>query len=203
MKLLFICIWRVLLSHSFIFFRFYFFINVCMVLFLFDNVIYVFLLLWLCILILCLCMAALTEVFPCFFLSCKANARVNPAKTGTARTVPNFCCCSIYCLCCSMYCFFCDVLCIVCVYMCTVLLPPGGYPISVKYIIYDMIYLTANELTTGGSSTVHIYTQRVNRTTQNKQYIEQHNSLIWKSAVYCLCVNVYCNTATGCQPICS
>jgi hypothetical protein len=26
--------------------------------------------------------ATLTEVFPCFFLSCKANARVNPAKTG-------------------------------------------------------------------------------------------------------------------------
>jgi len=23
----------------------------------------------------------LTEVFPCFFLSCKANARVKPAKT--------------------------------------------------------------------------------------------------------------------------
>jgi hypothetical protein len=38
-------------------------------------------------------------------------------------------------LCCSMYCLFCIVLCIVCVYMCTVLLPPGGYPIAVKYII--------------------------------------------------------------------
>ena len=23
-----------------------------------------------------------SEVFPCFFLSCKTNARVNPAKTG-------------------------------------------------------------------------------------------------------------------------
>jgi len=45
MKLLLICILRVLLSHSFIFFRFYFFINVYMVLVLFDNVIYVFLLL--------------------------------------------------------------------------------------------------------------------------------------------------------------
>ena len=46
MKLLLICsILRVLLSYSFIFFRFYIFINVYMVLFLFDNVIYVFLLL--------------------------------------------------------------------------------------------------------------------------------------------------------------
>jgi hypothetical protein len=47
-----------------------------------DTVIYVFLLLCLCILIICLCMATLTEVFPCFFLSYKANARVKPAKMG-------------------------------------------------------------------------------------------------------------------------
>ena len=39
-----------------------------------------------------------------------------------------------------MYCLFCDVLCIVCVCMCTALLPPGGYPIAVKYIIpYNFI----------------------------------------------------------------
>ena len=38
-------------------------------------------------------------------------------------------------LCCSMYWLFCDLLSVVCVYMCTVLLPPGGYPIAVKYII--------------------------------------------------------------------
>jgi len=31
--------------------------------------------------------------------------------------------------------YFCVVLCIVYVYMCTVLLPPGGYPVAVKYII--------------------------------------------------------------------
>jgi len=44
--------------------------------------------------------------------------------------------------------------------------------------MYDMIYLlTAIGLTLGGSSTVHIYTQTVHRTTQNKQYIEEHNSL--------------------------
>jgi hypothetical protein len=28
----------------------------------------------------------------------------------------------------------------------------------------------------GGSSTVHIYTQTIHRTIQNKQYIEQHNN---------------------------
>jgi len=41
-----------------------------------------------------------------------------------------------------------------------------------------MIYLlTAIGLSPGGSSTVHIYAQRVHRMTQNKQYIEQHNNL--------------------------
>jgi len=39
-----------------------------------------------------------------------------------------------------------------------------------------MIYLlTAIGLSPGGSSIVHIYTQTIHRTTQNKQYIEQHN----------------------------
>jgi len=63
---------------------------------LFNFVSYVFLLFCLCILIVmyalfCIfCLhraswhssATLTEVFPCFFLSCKANARLQPAKTG-------------------------------------------------------------------------------------------------------------------------
>jgi len=37
--------------------------------------------------------------------------------------------------------------------------------------------LTAIGLSSGGSSTVHIYTQTIHRTTQNKQYIE-HNSTL-------------------------
>jgi hypothetical protein len=40
-----------------------------------------------------------------------------------------------------------------------------------------MIYLlTAIGLAPCGSSTVHIYTQTVHRTTQNKQYIEEHKN---------------------------
>jgi hypothetical protein len=74
-----------------------FFINVYIVLFLFNNVIYVFLLLCLCILIVCLCMTTLTEVFPCFFLSCTANARVKPANTGHGPHSSKFLCCSMYC----------------------------------------------------------------------------------------------------------
>jgi hypothetical protein len=48
---------------------------------------------------------------------------------------------------------------------------------------YDMIYLTAIGLPPGGSSTIHIYTQTVHRTTKTtihrttqKQYIEQHKN---------------------------
>jgi hypothetical protein len=83
-----------------------------MVLFLFDNAIYVILLLCLYILIVCLCLTTLTEGFPCFFLGCKANSRVKPAKTGHGPHSSSFLCCSRYFLCCSMY--FCVVLCIVC-----------------------------------------------------------------------------------------
>jgi hypothetical protein len=41
-----------------------------------------------------------------------------------------------------------------------------------------MVYLlTAIGLTAGGSCTVHIYTQTIHRTTQNKQYMEQHKRI--------------------------
>jgi len=46
----------------------------------------------------------------------------------------------------------------------------------------DMIYLlTAIWLSSGGRSTVHIYTQTIHRTIRNKQYIEQHNNFgsVW------------------------
>ena len=94
-------------------------------------VIYVFLLeeamysyCYLCIIIVslcysCLCVvyifldaATLTEVFRWFFLSCKANSRVNLAKTGHGPYSPILLCCSIlfvlcrsvYCLCVNVYC---------------------------------------------------------------------------------------------------
>jgi hypothetical protein len=39
----------------------------------------------------------------------------------------------------------------------------------------------------GGSSAVHIYTQTINRTTQNKEYIEQHKKFGRVQAVPRLC----------------
>jgi hypothetical protein len=51
-----------------------------------------------------------------------------------------------------------------------------------------MIYLlTAIGFTPGGSSTVRIYTQTIHRTTQNKQYIEQHKDFGRVRAVPRLC----------------
>ena len=93
------------------------------------NVVYVFLL-WsmysycssmysyccLCILIVVyvfLDAATLTEVFPCFFLGCKANARVILAKTGHSQHSSKIVVllyvlfvlyCSMYCLCVNVYC---------------------------------------------------------------------------------------------------
>ena len=51
----------------------------------------------------------LTEVFPCFFLRCKANARVKLAKTGHGPALFH-----ISCYLCSLI-VICVVLCIVCV----------------------------------------------------------------------------------------
>jgi len=57
--------------------------------------------------------ATLTEGFPWFFLSCKANARAKPAKTGHGpHSSKNFVlfyvlfvlCRSVYCLCVYVYC---------------------------------------------------------------------------------------------------
>ena len=52
----------------------------------------------LCVVYVFLDAATLTEVFLCFFLICKANARVNLAKTGHGPHSPN--CCVVLCIVC-------------------------------------------------------------------------------------------------------
>jgi hypothetical protein len=47
--------------------------------------------------------------------------------------------------------------------------------------------LTAIGLPPGGSGTIHIYRQAIHRTTQNKQYIEQHKNVGIVRAVPRLC----------------
>ena len=43
--------------------------------------------------------------------------------------------------------------------------------------------MTAIGLPPAGSSTVHSYTRTIHRTTQNKQYIEQHKNSLYPKAV--------------------
>ena len=80
--------------------------------------------------------ATLTEVFPYFFLSFKANARVKLAKTGHGPHSSKLVICVFPLLFVLFYVLFvCK-----CVLYCTVLLPPGVNPIAVnKYIISQHI----------------------------------------------------------------
>ena len=78
--------------------------------------------------------STLTEVFPCFFLSCRANARVYLTKTGHGPQS------SLIVLFHVLIVLFYVLFCVVCVvhvlFLCkSVLLPPGVNPIAVKYII--------------------------------------------------------------------
>ena len=65
----------------------------------------------------------LTEVFPCFFLRCKANARVNLTKKGHGLHTSTLVVVLFGCyLCCSMYYLF----------VCKCVLPPGDNLIAVN-----------------------------------------------------------------------
>jgi hypothetical protein len=110
-KLLLICI--LLLLHSL---GSIFIMHIYMVVFLYNTVIYVFLLLCQCILV-CLCIFIVPagtlrlprlRFFCAFFSVVRQMPGYNPQRRGTARTLPKFLCCSIYCL-------FCVILYIVCV----------------------------------------------------------------------------------------
>jgi len=73
----------------------------------------------------------LTEVFPCFFLSCKTNARVKLAKTGHGLHSSK-----LVCICVVRLLLF--VLFYV-LFLCKCVLPPGDNPIAVnKYIKYQI-----------------------------------------------------------------
>ena len=78
----------------------------------------------------------LTEVFPCFFLSCKGNARVKFAKTGHGPHYSTLVCiCVVRLLFVLFYVLF----------VCRCVLPPGDNPIAVnKYIIIIRYLLSSN-----------------------------------------------------------
>jgi hypothetical protein len=69
----------------------------------------------------------LTEVFPCFFLSCKVNARVKLARTGHGTHSSTLVCICVF----RLLFVLCNVL-----FVCKCVLPPGDNQIAVnKYII--------------------------------------------------------------------
>ena len=71
----------------------------------------------------------LTEVLPCFFLSCKANARVKLAKTGHG---PHSSTLVVICVVRLLFVLFCVL------FVCKCVLPPGDNPIAVNK--YHIIY---------------------------------------------------------------
>jgi len=83
----------------------------------------------------------------------------------TLKPVPTLVC---------MNCLFCVVFCIVCVYMCTILLPPGGYPIAVKYIIYHKPIKTARS---------HLQDQSVYASEKGSRYF---CDIVWNAYVHCV-----------------
>jgi hypothetical protein len=112
MKLL--LIYTLLLLHSYIFLG-SIYINACMVVFLFNTVINVFYYyVYVFLLYVYISSSCHGEIFgypdwdfPCFFLSSKANARVEPAKMGHGPHTSRFLCCSMYCLLCVGLCILC------------------------------------------------------------------------------------------------
>jgi hypothetical protein len=55
--------------------------------------------------------------------------------------------------------------------------PFEGFSYNFIHILILIYLLTAIGLSPGGSSTVHIYSKTIHRTTQDKQDVEQHNNL--------------------------
>ena len=81
----------------------------------------------------------LTKVFPCFFLSCKANARVKLAKTGHG---PHSSTLVVICVFLSLFMLF------YVLFVCKCVLPPGDNPIAAnKYIIYHNFIYNSKEYT--------------------------------------------------------
>jgi len=74
----------------------------------------------------------LTEIFPCFILSCKANARVKLPKTGHGPHSSTF---VVICVVRLLFLLF------YVLFVCKCVLPPDDNPVSVnKYVIYCIIY---------------------------------------------------------------
>jgi fumarate reductase subunit D len=77
----------------------------------------------------------LTEGFPCFFLSCKANAKVKLAKTGHSAHFSKL----VIWLVRLLFVLFCVL------FVCKCVLPPGDSPVAVNNYIIEYQYEEARE----------------------------------------------------------
>jgi hypothetical protein len=88
------------------------------------------------------------QVFPCFFLSCKANATVKYAKTGHGPHSSTLVCLCVFRL---LFVFFCVL------FVCKCVLPPGDNPIAVnKYINIISYYIISNHIISYQTISYHI-----------------------------------------------
>ena len=104
----------------------------------------------------------LIEVFPCFFLSCKANARVKLIKTGHG---PHSSTLVVICVARLLFLLFCVL------FVCKCVLPPGDNPIAVNKHINNII--------------------SINKTIYLKQTMSLRHALLQLFSIYSLCY-MYC-----------
>ena len=83
-------------------------------------------------------MTTLTEVFPCFFLSCKANAWVKLAKTGHG---PHSSTLVVICVVWLSFVLF------YVLFVCKCVLPPGDNPTAVNIVYIVSSHITSPHLT--------------------------------------------------------
>jgi hypothetical protein len=153
---------------------------------------------------------ALTEVFPCFFLSCKANARVKLAKTGHGSHSTTFVCiCVVRMLFVLFY----------VVFVCKCVLPPGDNPTAVNKKILHSFCLMVEASNHGYVlHTRHIHVTRYNVVCvsyifffRTSNYVQQRKTYTRKAAtVHLNCSTVPCKTlceriaaAVPCNTLCA
>ena len=118
---------------------------------------------------------------PCFFLSCNANARVKPAKTGHGPHSFNSC---------VVLCIFCVVLCIFVLFYILFVLCRSVYFCAVLCIVCFVLFYVFLCCSVCFCVVLRIF-------------VLFYVLFVLCRSVYCLCVYVYCTTATGWLPNCS
>ena len=127
----------------------------------------------------------LTEVFPCFFLSCKANARVKLAKTGHG---PHSSTLVVICVVRLLFVLLCVL------FVCKCVQPPGDNPTAVsKYII--SLYTTSTTVLWTVSVVICLFSGRSVIAVKIQHYLRpsvyDKHPLLWPGLVIRILVYSY------------